>query len=165
MAEPKKALTLKMKISGVRETIAAFNDLPKTANAELRASALKLAEMLATRERSAATASSRQAALMAPTIKAVRDRLPAVQVGGTKRVGSRRKPAWKVLFGAEFGSTQYRQFRPHRGRQGYWFFPTAEAAGAEIDREWNKAADRILLRFKGNQAVTQIINLSTGKEE
>ena len=110
----KTALTVNMPIEGARETLRAFRKLPKEASQELRERSLKLSETLANRARQAARSDSPQAALMAPTIKARRDRLPSIQVGGSKRVGRNRKPAYKILFGSEFGSNTLRQSRlPH----------------------------------------------------
>lgn len=157
----KTALTVNVHITGVRETLAAFRALPKDANDELRVASLRLAELVAAKAKVAAMVDSPVAALMAPTVKAMRDRVPAVQVGGTRKVGRNRVPAWQVLFVSEFGmnqrsgwyaATRYRgsgnpQTRPHRGTQGYWFFPTVEDSAQEISREWNSAADRILATF------------------
>jgi hypothetical protein len=159
----KTTLTVKVHIDGVRETLAAFRALPKDATAELRTASLRLAELVADRARTAAVADSPQSALLAPTVKAVRDRVPAVQVGGTRRVGRNKAPAWQILFAAEFGmnkrsgwystpkyrDSRTRQARGHQGRDGYWFFPTVEAEAAMINREWNAAADRILRAFGG----------------
>lgn len=143
----KTALTVNMPIEGARETLRAFRKLPKEASQELRERSLKLSETLANRARQAARSDSPQAALMAPTIKARRDRLPSIQVGGSKRVGRNRKPAYKILFGSEFGSNTLRQFRPHNGQEGYWFFPVAEQQSADIARAWQDVADEIERRF------------------
>lgn len=154
------ALTVNLKITGVRETLALFNGLPAAASVELRAASLRLAELMAARAKAAAVADNKQSALMAPTIKPVRDRLPTVQAGGTKRVGRNKKPAYKILFGSEFGSSRLNQFRPHRGRNSYWFFASVEANQALIDKQWNRAADKIVLAWNAKAAVTQIINMS-----
>ncbi|MFI5561504.1 hypothetical protein ACIA2T_19675 [Amycolatopsis japonica] len=90
---------------------------------------------------------SRQAALIAPTIRAARDRVPAVQAGGMRRVGRNKKPAYKVLFGSEFGARTYKQFKPHRGAEGYWFFPLVERDAQDISAAWSKAANDIVKEF------------------
>ncbi|OLT46490.1 hypothetical protein BJF85_16740 [Saccharomonospora sp. CUA-673] len=138
---------MNMPIEGARETLRAFRRLPKEASQELRDRSQKLSETLATRARQAAQSDSPQAALMASTIKARRDRLPSLQVGGSKRVGRNKAPAYKILFGAEFGSNSLAQFRPHNGQQGYWFFPVAENQSADIRRAWQDVADEIERRF------------------
>lgn len=147
MATSNKPLTVKVHITGVRETLAAFRQLPKDATVELRESAGRIAEMLAGAARARGMASSKQSALVAPTVRVMRDRVPVVQVGGSSQVGTRHTPAWRILFGAEFGARSYRQFRRHRGSKGYWFFSTIEGNEARIAAEWNEAADRIIQKW------------------
>lgn len=159
----KTAFTVNVHIDGVRETLDAFRKLPKDANAELRVASIRLAEVVAAKAHTAAVVEGGVAALMAPTVKAVRDRVPVVQAGGTRRVGRNRVPAWQVLFVGEFGmngrsgwyaagrfaGSPTPQHKPHRGTAGYWFFPTVEASAPQISREWNAAADRIIDAFGG----------------
>lgn len=144
-----KALNVNLQITGVRETLAAFRKLPKDASAELRERSLKLSELLANRASTAGKSSDAQSAAVTATVKARKDRVPSVQVGGSSRITSSRVPAWKILFGSEFGSS-LPQFRPHRGKAGYWFFPTVDATRGQIDREWNQAADEIVRKFTAN---------------
>lgn len=143
----KDSLTIKVRITGVRETIKAFRDLPKEANNELRDRTRALAELLAKRVESAGRSDSPQSALVAGTVRAVRDRVPVIQAGGNKRVGSRKKPAHKILFGSEFGAKTLKQYRPHLGNGSYWFFREIEASQGEIDRAWNRLADDIVRRW------------------
>jgi hypothetical protein len=144
----KSQLTVGVRIDGVRETLAAFRALPKDASKELRETSLELSRKLALSAQAAGVAEGQQAALVAKTVRAVRDRVPAVVAGGVRRLGSRKAPAWKLLFGAEFGSMQYRQFpRLHTGRAGIWFFPTIEREATATAREWRAAADRIIRAF------------------
>jgi hypothetical protein len=69
------ALTINLRIDGLRQTLAAFRDLPKDASASLRQRTLKLAETFADHAKNAARADSPQATLIAPTIKARKDRV------------------------------------------------------------------------------------------
>lgn len=157
----KTSLTFKVQITGVRETLALFRQMPKAANTELRKASLKIAEMVADAARASARAEDSQAALLIPTIRAVRDRVPAVQVGGSKKVGRNKTPASSILFVSEFGmnersgwyaknkyalSSGY-QHKPHQGQVGRWFFPSVEPLAPEIDRQWNQAAERIAGMF------------------
>jgi hypothetical protein len=142
-----KALTVTIHIDGLRETLAAFRRLPPEASEQLRIRSLQISEVIASRVRSAAHADSGQAALMAPTVKARRDRVPAVAAGGSVRVGRNRKPAFKVLFGSEFGSNHLRQFRPHLGRGSYWFFRTVEENEDWMASAWRRAADDVIAAF------------------
>jgi hypothetical protein len=143
----KPGLTVSVRIDGVRETLQAFRSLPKAANDSLRKRSMELAQTLADRVAAAGRADSRQSALVAPTVRARRDRVPVIVAGGPKRVGRNRKPAHKILFGAEFGAKTLPQFRPHLGRGSYWFFRTVEENQAETARAWDQVADDILRAY------------------
>jgi hypothetical protein len=139
----KQTLTVTIRITGLRETILKFRDLPKEASKELRKAAIKISKRLATDAQVAARGDSAQSALMAPTIRAVLDRFPAVVAGGNRRVGSNKVPAFKILFGSEFGTKTLPQYRPFN-KDGYWFFPTVREDEAGIGKEWQEAADTII---------------------
>lgn len=143
----KQGLTITLRVDGIRETLAALRKLPKDASDELRNASLKLSQSLATKVQSAARAEGRQAAALAPTVKARRDRVPSIVAGGATRIGRNRKPAFKLLFGSEFGANYLPQFKPHLGTGSYWFFQTVEREQAEIASEWRKAADAVVREF------------------
>lgn len=158
----KKSVTVTVHIDGLRTTLAAFRDLPKDASARLREASLKLAEKLAVAARAEGMADEDpRSPLLATTVKAVKDRVPAVQAGGSTRLGRHRAPAYAMLFGSMFGmnkrsgwyaASRYRsadghQYREHRGTEAYWFFPVVERKSDEIGREWNQAAQDIARDF------------------
>jgi hypothetical protein len=160
----KRTLTMTFQAEGLRETLAAFNRLPKDANAELRDAAGRIVAWVA-RDAKAASSIDPQAAAVGQTVRVARDRVPAVQAGGSAKITSQGIPAWRLLFGSEFGMSgrsgwfsgpQYadspgRQFHStHRGRQGRWFFPTVERSASETARLWNDAADAIVHRWEAN---------------
>lgn len=149
----KQAFTVKIKAEGVRETLRAFRDLPEDAHRELRTASLELAQTLVPKIKAGAlSAPTPQAELAAGTVRAVRDRVPVILAGGSKRVGRNKVPVWKVLFGSEFGSNAYGQFHhAHTGRAGLWFFPVVEKESSEVIAAWRKAADAIVRRFAGVQ--------------
>lgn len=142
----KSDLTVRVHIEGASEVERALTRLPPQAKALLAAKTLKVAESLAGAVRTAAQADSRQSALLATTVRPVRGTRPAVTAGGTSAVGRNRKPAYKVLFGSEFGAHVLRQFRPFR-RSGYWFFRTVEAEQPRMNREWRDVADEVVRKF------------------
>ncbi|MBF8189124.1 hypothetical protein ITP53_26010 [Nonomuraea sp. K274] len=146
----KDSLTIKVRITGVRETLKAFKDLPEDASTELREGTLALSQLLAKKVEAAGRSDSPQSALVAGTVRARKDRVPVIVAGGPKKVGSRRTPARKILFGSEFGATTLKQFRPHVGNGSYWFFQTVEAHQHEIDSAWNKVAGDIARKFGGD---------------
>ena len=101
---------------------------------------------------SAMNATSKQGALVATSIVARRDRYPTIRAGGAATVrpkktkkGSRAR-AGDIFFGAEFGGRGRRttqQFRPHKGTEGYAFYPTLRRHTADIIDGYRKALDRL----------------------
>lgn len=143
-------LVVSIKVDGIRETLSAFARLPKDAQNEIRDASLELARQLAGSAAAAGHAEGSQASLVATTVKPRRDRVPVIEAGGSKRLGRNKKPAFKLLFGSEFGSNYYRQFgKPHLGSGSYWFFDTVDREQAAITTEWSKAADNVVRRFGG----------------
>lgn len=146
----KTGLTVQVNVSGVREVLAALQKLPKDAQKEIRDRSLVLANKLAGSAIAAGRGEGSQAALVASTVKARRDRVPVIEAGGTTRLGRNRAPAFKLLFGSEFGSNYYRQFgKPHLGSGSYWFLDTVEREQATIMQEWSGAADEVIRKFGG----------------
>lgn len=161
-------LSIGVEIEGLPSMWKRLNALPKTAQQEMRDAAMAIADDEASRIRAAAAADSNQAAAIAKFIKARRDRVPAISAGGTRKAGvSGGAKAGEIFFGAEFGGRHPKkrtsqtksgrfvmrrttmQFRPHLGREGYFFFPTLRAdqdrmlaryeqALAAIEREWSR---------------------------
>jgi hypothetical protein len=147
-----QGIHLTIRIDGAQATLKALRDLPKEASNELRDAAQGLSEKMARWVIAAGQAEGRQASLLTGTVKAKRDRLPYMVVGGTKRIGhawpgAGRAPAYQLLFGSEFGASTGHGFKPHRGKVGYWVFPTIEHHEGEIAREWERAADHVVDRF------------------
>lgn len=148
----KSSLTFTIRQEGVRETLAAFRGLPKEANQQLRKASSKIAADFAPKAAAAGAAEGHQAALVAKTVRPGFDRVPVVTAGGTRRLGRRKAPAWKLLFGSEFGSNRFTQFpRPHTGTKGSWFFPTIEAQASAISKAWLVAADEVLRAFTSSE--------------
>lgn len=149
----RKSFTIAVQVTGMRETLAALRALGPDADKAIREHAGLLATKLrGSIDRAAKGARSPQARLVVQTLKIKKDRLPVLEVGGTKRLGRNKAPAWTLLFGAELGSNQHRQFhQKHTGRVGTWFFPTVEREQAEIVREWEEAADDVISSFGGGR--------------
>lgn len=144
----KDSLTVNIKITGLKETLRAFSAMPKNVSAELKDASQKIARDLATDIKRRARAEGRQAGLLAATVKTPRDRVPVVSAGGDTLLGRNRKPAYKLLFGSEFGATTLRQFKP-RNVIGYWFYPGVRGMQGEMDEQWNAAATRVMAKWAG----------------
>lgn len=141
------SLKMTLRLDGARNTLNKFRDLPKDAADQLRDRSQKLANTLVGKIRQAAESDqSPQAALFAPTVRPKRDRVPAIQAGGAKRVGRNSVPVWAILFGAEFGSDRFPQFRKVSHSAGP-MFGVVEREQKQISDAWNEAADQIVAQF------------------
>lgn len=144
---------VRVSMHGVADMRAAFRRLPKDASRALKDRTGDLAFDLAQRVHNSAVGSSRQSAAVAKSVKARRDRVPVVVAGGNQRVTRQRKvsagqrptKAGDLTFGANFGATRLRQFRPRRGAgdDDYWFFTTIEENRERIDTAWGRVLDDI----------------------
>jgi len=157
----KTTLVVKVRIDGVREILRALSVLPKDAQNAIRDHSQALARKLAVKAVvDVSVHGGPQGPNLATTIKAVRDRVPAIQIGGTRKLGRHLAPAWGTLFGTLFGmngrsgwfsATRYasatgRQYRPHEGG-AYAFFPLVEREAATISSEWHAAVDDVVRKF------------------
>jgi len=150
-----RGLDAEVTVSGLTETLRAFNRYGRDANKELRAAAGEIAERAIPALILAATAESPQAALVAPSVKRRSDRVPKIVAGGTTRARpttrSRRKvTAGDILFGSEFGGGRRpgtNQFPPWVGKTGYWFWPTIRHLLPALRREYIAALDRLAAQW------------------
>lgn len=130
--------TDRIHVEGLNETLRAFKQYGPDATNELRTEAKALSSQVAARQKAAGAGSDRQSAMAARTVRARRDRVPVIVAGGRSRPGM-------VFFGAEFGGRRRRttqQFRPYRGRTGYWFYPTLRAMTPRLLEAYGDALDR-----------------------
>lgn len=157
-----RTLTIRVRIDGAREVLAAFRKLPDDATTALRRRSLELSRRLADEAIAAGRADTAQSAAAAKSVKAVRDRVPGVQAGGRMVVTSSGATASDLLFLSEFGMTRRtgwfgrprygksleRQARPHNGAASYWLIDTVTES-TEIGRAWLRAAGDIVRAFEG----------------
>ena len=128
-------------IKGLNQLLRVLNKLPKDLQNDIRDASNAIASDLGEGAKNAA-AGNRQAALAATGLKVKRDRVPTIRAAGTIRPGLK---AQDIFFGAEFGGGRRpttQQFRPHRGQDGYWLYPTARARGKRYFEMWAEAVDK-----------------------
>jgi hypothetical protein len=153
MAAERETYKANTKIEGLPETLRAFKQLDKGASEAAKAEAMKIAELLAARIRAKAPSDKRYQNL-AVSVKAGKDRVPVIRIGGrqTPRVSGGAGPA-QLVIGMEFGANQNGpngwRFPPRtpkfgRGNQGYWIFPTARVNQTEIIKLWFDAMDKLV---------------------
>ena len=136
-----------IQVEGLRELLRALSRLPKTAQAEIREAAQAIADDEAKRITSAGRSSDSQSAAAAGFVKARRDRVPTLSVGGSRKAGvSGGATVGQLFFGAEFGGQKRpttRQFRPHKGRTGYWLWPVLREDQERMLKRWQAAVEAI----------------------
>lgn len=155
-------LSLAASTPGWDSSIRAMRAMPREIKTETSRRGRDLAEPLARELRAAGHAQGSHAARVADTVK-------SGMRAGTPTVVARGKP---YTMGSEWGGgilrrTYYstsrrgrrylivqrhttRQFRPHRGQEGYWFTPTFSAGGPgreTVLRAWAELVDRIISGF------------------
>jgi hypothetical protein len=142
----------------------ALNKMDKESQTVLKDDVTSISAWTATGIKQAAFGFSpmpRQAAIVAQTVRANKDRIPNVTIGGSRGRVSGGANAGILLFGNEFGGepTSRRtvstfpnggyKFPPRtpregRGNKGYWIFPTLKAMQPEITRRWKDAVENVL---------------------
>ena len=138
---------------GAVETLKAFKgldaDLRKQANGELRAAAgvcaRRLVELL---QASAASSGVPVAPRVARSAKVKSDRLPAVSVGGSRRVGRYGAPASALVWGSERGPRGDVNHWAVPPSAGHWIRPAVkrfEESGAP--EEYSRAVDDLIQRY------------------
>jgi hypothetical protein len=142
-------------LKGVPGLSKMLKDLPKEVQKRIRDASQAIAGDVASEARGRASGPgvARVAKYVAPTIKAPRDRVPVVQMGGSTplpprngvpRVGSSQTVA-DVMWGAEFGSNRHTQFQPWGGTSdsaGYFLWPSIRVD--EALEKWGKAVDEAM---------------------
>jgi hypothetical protein len=99
-------------------------ELRQNTNRRLRQAASQASSGLVPILRGAGTSAvTPQAALVARTVRVRSDRLPSVQLGGSRRVGHRKTPAGRLVWGSEQGG---RNFAAPSGGS-YWIAPTVDS--------------------------------------
>lgn len=130
----------KVEIKGLTQLLRALNKIDKDLQNKVRDASQQIANDLVSGAKNAASTPLQN--LAASALKAKRDRVPVVKVGtGMLRPGTR---GTDIFYGAEFGggarpTTQ--QFLPHRGRRGYFLYPTARARSRRYTDLWADAVD------------------------
>lgn len=147
-------------VKGLRKTL---RMLPKAAQAELRDASVAIADDVSAEAAGRARSLVGVAGLVASSLKARRDRVPKIVMGGSKRLpadgrsrSGSRQTVGDVIWGAEFGSDRFRQFRPWRGNKGnagYFLWPTVRDQSDEIIDRYGEAlmdaVDKAARRYDG----------------
>ena len=131
-------------VDGINDVLRAFKALPKEASKELRAASMDIAgRFMAPAWREAAGYAGPWADVLADSVKVKRDRVPAVSIGGMKKVLSGGGTATMVRYPSSSGN-RGQSFAPFE--QTDWLKRTGGYKQAAI-REWAAAVDRIVEKW------------------
>jgi len=156
-----------VRITGVDGVIKALNQSSREVNVEVRKAGRSIAKEVAKDIKDAAKGvspgSPAQASLAAISVQGRSDRVVYISGGGSRvlrttkkvyrkdgsvRTVKRSTPlvASKVFFGSEFGSS-LPQFPPHRGKEGYYFWPTLRRDADKITQKYLEAVASVLRKW------------------
>jgi hypothetical protein len=161
MAE-KQTIKVQMDITPeIRALFKVLNEMDAESKTELKEKVKGIAGWVAEDiKRAAASAPmTAQAMRVAKTVRANKDRVPSVTIGGSRIKFSGGAVSGDVLYGSEFGADPtsqsgkfpnggrrfpYRSPQRGQGSEGYWIYPTLRANQPRITREWHEAVDNVL---------------------
>ena len=157
MAE-KQTVRIQPDQSDLRGLYKAFRKMDENSKQSLKDEVTSISAWSATEMQSSYTMNPypAQAQKVAATIRANKDRIPNVTIGGSKgRVGG-GAVSGQVLFGSEFGGPAPfenggRRFPDRspsagRGNVGYGIFATLKRIQPELTRRWKQAVDKHVIK-------------------
>jgi hypothetical protein len=158
-------------IEGLWELLRDLQKADDQFNTEMRKASAEVAKGVTQNARRAASTvqHNRQALEAAHGLQARSDRVPTIKLnekmnfksvsrgrvrGSRGRMVNRKVTMGDVFFGAEFGGQARkttRQFPPHRGKGGYFFWPTVRRMRNEIADEYLDAIEKVMQKLGFNE--------------
>jgi hypothetical protein len=142
----------------LRDLYKAFREMDEGAKKALKDDVTSISAWSATELKTSYTMNPypAQAQKVAATIRANKDRIPNVTIGGNKGLFSGGAKSGQVLFGSEFGgpapfANGGRRFPDRspaqgRGNEGYGIFKKLKEIQPRITREWKDAVTRHVIK-------------------
>jgi len=159
----KTKITIKPDLGDYRGLLRAISQMDKDSQNALKTDVQSISNWTATGMRIASYSSPmpKQAIVIANTIRANKDRIPNLTIGGSKGRVSGGANAGQLLFGNEFGTDRNakgsagsfpnggykfpeRSPAQGRGNAGYWIFPTLKAMQPEIRKRWLDSVNKVM---------------------
>jgi hypothetical protein len=145
-------------IEGLAEFLRKAAKADERFNKEMRIASQKVADNLVVKAKveAGSITRSRQATEVMKGMRARRDRIPTVKLdeksgfvsaSRPNRTRKRKVTRGDVFFGAEFGgkrTPKTQQFLRHRGKAGYFFWPTVRKEKTTIANEYLDAIQKVL---------------------
>lgn len=132
----------------------ALREMDKDSQTALRNDVTAISQWAATQFKHEASTAvmPRQAEKVVRSIRANRDRVPNITIGGSREKFSGGANSGIILFGNEFGALNGfanggRRF-PYPKKQGNWIFPTLKVLQPDITHMWKNAVDKVLDNWK-----------------
>lgn len=139
-------MAMNIKVTGLKSTLKALKKLPEQFQSDVMDASWEISQEVAVALRAKARSQSNMTGLEAPTIVTGEALMPMVTIGGSSMVGKHAVAAYKILFGSEFGSNKYHQFKPVNAA-GYWIYPTVTAMQETFVDKWQEAAGTAIAGF------------------
>lgn len=132
-------------VEGLNDVLRAFKALPKEASNELRQASNVIAaqHMVPAWQNAALFYAGPWGQVIADSVKVKRDRVPAVQIGGNRKILSGGGTATMVRYPSSTGEGKD-SFAPFERTE--WLTKTRAYAPAAL-REWGAAVDRIVAKW------------------
>ena len=163
MADTRTTIKIQPDLRDLRQLLSALNKMDDKSKKALKDDVASISGWTAGAIKMAGYVGSpmpTQTAIVAATVRANKDRIPNVTIGGSRGRVSGGANAGILLFGNEFGSDRNtfgsagnfpnggykfpaRTPREGRGNKGYWIFPTLKALQPEITRRWKAAVGKV----------------------
>jgi hypothetical protein len=163
MADTRTTIKIQPDLRDLRQLLSALNKMDDKSKKALKDDVASISGWTAGAIKMAGYVGSpmpAQTAIVAATVRANKDRIPNVTIGGSRGRVSGGANAGQLLFGNEFGSDRntfgskgnfpnggykfpQRTPREGRGNKGYWIFPTLKALQPEITRRWKAAVGQV----------------------
>lgn len=136
-------------VDGLDGVLRALRHMEKDGQRELRAVVQKIAgKHAAALQRRASSHRDPRVRGIAGTIRAAKDRVPVVNIGGARRVDvSGRPQAGEVLFGANFGANRAGPNGWRFPTHDEWVHPTLAGRHAQLVNEWERAVVDVAQRW------------------
>ena len=140
--------TVGIGVKGLRTTQRKLKELPDDAKGELVKASGRIAKVVGDQAAMRFTALGNQGPLVGRTLRSTKGTVPTIKVGGSSKLGRNKAPAYKLLYGTEFGSDKYKQFHAaHTGRVGRALYPTVRDRAEYMYSQWKDAADKVARDF------------------
>lgn len=132
-------------VDGLNEVLRALGKLPKEFQAELRTASQDIADRyMVPAWREAALGAGPWGEKIAASVKAKRDRIPSVSIGGNRKAFSGGASATMVRYPSDSGQRResWAPFEPT-----HWI-AAAKTYGEPAMREWTDAVDRVVAKWE-----------------